>query len=279
MQNVKQYIENVNESAKFIKNAAGRKPEALILTGTGLGDFINFDGEHKTVNYADIPNFPASTVKSHKGQFAFGEIAGVFCAVMLGRFHLYEGYTPAEVVYPIRVMQVLGVKTMLVTNAAGGITARIATGEVMVINDHINLTGENPLAGAYSEHWGDMFVDMLGAYDENLQKAAIEAYRRAFNDELKSGVYIGLKGPSFETPAEIAFFKTAGADAVGFSTVMEVIAARQAKMRVFGMSAITNSHVPHNRTSAGLNDIIDIANECAPKMQAAVKGVLAAIKQ
>lgn len=277
MLNLQHYADNVNESATFIAARAQRPINVLILAGTGLGDAVKFENEPLILPYAEIPHFPQSTVKSHKGEFAFGEACGLHCAVMRGRFHLYEGYAPTEVVYPVRVMQVLGVKNMVVTNAAGGITPRFRSGDIMALSDHINLTGENPLAGAYSENWGEMFVDMAEAYDVVLRRAAIKAYQQEYKDELKSGVYAGLKGPSLETPAEIAFLKTIGADAVGLSTVTEVIAARQAKMRVFGVSAITNSHVPGSRTSANLDDVIAQARECAPKVHTAIRGVLEAL--
>ena len=274
MQNSRQYIDNVNESAEYLLRETGRKPEVLILSGTGLGDCIELEGEPLTIPYSEIPHFPQSTVKSHKNLFAFGTFGNHSIAVMRGRFHLYEGYTAQEVIYPIRVMQVLGVKTMIVTNSAGGLNARVKTGDVMIINDQINLTGDNPLTGEYSEHWGDMYPDMTEAYDKDLQMLALAAARKAFGDEFKSGVYIGLRGPSFETPAEVKFYTMIGGDCIGFSTVPEVIAAKQAKMRVLGLSVITNSHHPSERSSHDLSDIIDVAGSCSPQIHAIVKGVL-----
>lgn len=277
MQNSRQYIDNVNESAEFLLRKIGRRPEVLILSGTGLGDCIELEGEPLTIPYNAIPHFPKSTVKSHKNLFAFGSFGQHFIAVMRGRFHLYEGYTAQDVIYPIRVMQVLGVKTMVVTNSAGSLNARVKTGDVMVINDHINLTGDNPLMGEYSEHWGDMYPDMTEAYDKELQTLALDAAQRAFGDRCKSGVYIGLRGPSFETPAEVRFYTIIGGDCVGFSTVPEVIAAKQAQMRILGLSVITNSHHPAERSSHDLSDIIDVAGSCAPRIHAIVKSVLEAI--
>lgn len=277
MQNTQQYIDNVTESAEHILSVIGHKPEILILSGTGLGNCIEFDEEHAKINYDDIPHFPRSTVKSHKNQFTFGNFGNHCIAVMHGRFHLYEGYRPEEVIYPIRVMQLLGVKIMIVTNSAGGLTSRIRTGEVMIINDQINLTGESPLIGQYSEFWGDMYPDMTEAYDKDLVEMAVTAGCRAFGNDFKSGVYVGLKGPMFETPAEVKFYITIGGEAIGFSTVMEVIAAKQAKMRVLGLSVITNSHHPDARSSHALKDIIDVANACSPVIHDIVKSVLTSL--
>lgn len=277
MQNSQQYIDNVNESAEYLLRKIGRKPEVLILSGTGLGDCITLEDEPLTIPYGEIPHFPQSTVKSHKNLFAFGTFGKHFIAVMRGRFHLYEGYSAQEVIYPIRVMQVLGAKTMIVTNSAGGLNARVKTGDVMIIKDQINLTGANPLVGEYSEQWGDMFPDMTEAYDMELQELALASARRAFGDDFKSGVYIGLRGPSFETPAEVKFYTMIGGDCIGFSTVTEVIAAKQAQMRVLGLSVITNSHHPAERSSHDLSDIIDVAGSCSPQIHAIVKGVLEAI--
>jgi purine-nucleoside phosphorylase len=193
--------------------------------------------------------------------------------MMQGRFHLYEGYSPAEVTFPIRVMQALGIRRIIVTNAAGGINPAYAPGNLMLITDHINLTGENPLIGRNEDEWGARFPDMTAAYDSELIRQS-EAAARGGGLALQRGVYAGLKGPSLETPAETRFLKTIGADAVGFSTVQEVIAAVHGGMKVLGISVITNLNDPDRPAPATVEEIIDVARRAAPDLEKLIRGVL-----
>lgn len=266
----------VCEAAAFLASKLDRPPETGVITGTGLGDAVGpLDGEW-ALDYADIPHFPASTVIGHPGRLMAGTLAGHPVMVMQGRFHLYEGYTPAEVTFPVRVMQRLGVRHLMLSNAAGGMNTDFRQGDLMVIRDHINLTGENPLVGANPDDWGPRFPDMTAAYDRSL----VQLSRRAADSlgiPLKSGVYAGLKGPSLETPAEIRYLKTIGADAVGFSTVMESIAAAHAGMRVLGLSTITNINDPDRPVPASLEAIVAAATQAAPMLKRLIEAVVARI--
>ncbi len=247
------------EMAEHLSQRIEKNPEICILIGTGLARSVASLGITESFDYESLPYFPVSTVQSHSGKLLFGEIGEKTVAVMLGRFHLYEGYSPLQVTFPIRVMQELGVKVLILSNAAGGFNPAFEPGDVMVITDHINLTGENPLVGPNEDSWGIRFPDMGWAYDRELSALAAGAGLR-----LQKGVYAGLKGPSLETPAEVRFLRLIGADAVGFSTVLEVIAGVHAGMRILGLSTITNVHNPDDPSPATLEDIIDIADGASP---------------
>ncbi len=260
----------VTAAADHIRSCCFRVPEIAILTGTGLGECADGVLIHAQWPYQDIPYFPVSTVEGHPGQLLIGELNGRQVAVFKGRFHLYEGYSPQAVTFPIRVMQVLGVKTFIVSNAAGGLNSRFSTGDIMIIQDHINLTGQNPLVGPHEPDWGNRFPDMAHAYDPDLIKLATTIGKQ-LNIPLQTGVYAGLLGPSLETPAEIRFLRTIGASAVGFSTIMEVIAAVQAGMKVLGLSTITNVHNPENPVPATLEEILEVAQRTSPALQQLVE--------
>jgi len=243
------------------------------LIGTGLGDAAAALSQEANVPYDMLPHFPVSTVQSHAGRLLFGEMAGKPTAVLQGRIHLYEGYGPKEVTFPVRVLQELGVGTLLVTNAAGGINPGFTPGQIMLLVDHLNLTGENPLAGANEDQWGPRFPDMSAVYDPALAGLA-EAAAAVRGLRLQKGVYAGLKGPSLETPAEVRFLRSAGADAVGFSTVQEVIAAVHGGIRVLGLSIITNVHDPDNPAPASLEEIIEVAGRAAKHLGKVLAGVV-----
>ena len=256
---------NVHEAAAFIESKLDHSPETGVITGTGLGDAVGSLGELTFIEYEDIPHFPISTVIGHSGRLFTGTMNGHGIIFMQGRFHLYEGYSPKEVTFPIRVMKELGVNNLILSNAAGGMNHNFNQGDLMVIKDHINLTGENPLVGANIDYWGPRFPDMTSAYDLSLIKLAQQAAVQS-GFSLVKGVYAGLKGPCLETPAEVRYLKTIGADAVGFSTVMETIAAVHAGMRVVGLSTITNTIDPHRPEPASLEAIIATANQTAPRL-------------
>jgi purine-nucleoside phosphorylase len=267
------FRKSVLESAEFINARLKKPPMVGLLTGTGLGesaDSLNVSGSFE---YKEIPNFPISTVQSHRGRLIVGDIQGCGVMAMQGRFHLYEGYSPAEVTFPIRVMQELGVEILILSNAAGGLNPGFNTGDIMLIQDHINLTGANPLVGPNDDRWGIRFPDMSNAYDNKLTAIADEI-ARATGIALRSGVYAGLKGPSLETPAEIRFLKTIGADAVGLSTVQEVIAAVHGGMRVLGFSTITNVHDPETPVVATVEEIIEVAKSATPMLEKLIRKVI-----
>ena len=270
--------EKVREAATFLESKMDRPPETGVITGTGLDEAVGPLNDALTMDYGDIPHFPVSTVVGHSGRLMAGTLAEHPVMVMQGRFHLYEGYTPGAVTFPVRVMQALGVRHLILSNAAGGMNPAFHQGDLMVIRDHINLTGENPLIGANDDDWGPRFPDMTAAYNRTL----IQLSRRAADGlgfPLKSGVYAGLKGPSLETPAEIRHLKTIGADAVGFSTVMETIAAVHAGMRVLGLSTITNINDPDRPVPASVEAIVTAANQAVPKLNRLIEAVVAKIHQ
>ncbi len=253
------------EAAAFLRHAGGTHPRVGIMAGTGLGALTEGMRVLAAMEYAQVPHFPIATAPGHAGRVVIGTLGGGTVMAMLGRFHLYEGYSPAQVVFPIRVMQELGVRRLVVTNAAGGLNPGFRPGDLMMITDHINLTGENPLVGANEDGWGVRFPDMGRAYDPELM-ALTEGAARAIGAALRRGVYAGLKGPSLETPAEIRFLKTIGADAVGLSTVMEVIAAVHARMKVLGISVISNVNDPDRPVPATLEEIVAVAGRATPKL-------------
>jgi purine-nucleoside phosphorylase len=228
----------LEEAAAFVLGRTPLRPSVGVVLGSGLGAFADALEDVVAVPFGEIPHFPASTVVGHGGALVLGRSRGVPVAVMKGRVHFYEGYTLDQVVFPVRVLGRLGVEKLLLTNAAGAINPAFAPGDLMVIEDHLNLLG-NPLLGPNPEALGPRFPDMTEAYDRGLRDAA-EAACRAASVRCHRGVYVALTGPSYETPAEIRMFRTLGADAVGMSTVPEVIAARHMGMRVMGLSCLTN---------------------------------------
>jgi purine-nucleoside phosphorylase len=226
-------------AAEFLKRKTKLRPKIALVLGSGLGAFADEFASAARIPYAKIPYFPESTAIGHAGQLVIGKVDGVDVMGMQGRVHLYEGYTAKQVAFPVRVFARLGVKAVILTNAAGGINKEFTQGRLVAISDHINLQGDNPLTGANEEKFGPRFPDMTTAYDKKFREAAL-VHARRLGIELGEGVYGALAGPSYETPAEIRFLRTIGADLVGMSTVPEVIAARHNGMRVLGISCVTN---------------------------------------
>ncbi len=271
-----EYRRNAAETAAFLSARITGAPRSGWIVGTGLGDAAGSLRITTVFDYQSIPHFPVATVQSHAGRLLFGDIQDRSVVVMQGRLHLYEGYSPADVTFPVRVMQEMGVRRLIVTNAAGGLNPSFRTGDLMVITDHINLTGEDPLAGPNVAAWVPRFPDMTRAYNRKMIALAEEAARSA-RIPVHKGVYAGLKGPSLETPAETRLLRALGADAVGFSTVPEVIAAVHGGMEVFGLSIITNVNDPDHPVPATVEDIVAAARQAAPsleKLLAAVMGRL-----
>lgn len=231
--------EKVTESVKFIESKVNLKPKVGVILGSGLGGLVDVIKDKQYIDYKDIPNFPQSTVKGHEGRLVFGTIDGVEVMAMQGRFHYYEGYSMKEVTYPVFVMKLLGIEKMIVTNACGGINTDFEPGTLMIINDFINLMGDNPLMGANDERFGVRFPDMSEPYKLDLIAKAKQVADE-LNVEYKEGVYAGFMGPYYETAAEIRAIATMGADAVGMSTVPETIVANYLGLDVLGISCITN---------------------------------------
>lgn len=235
----KTYLEKIRETAEYIRAEVGELPAIGVILGTGLGDLVNYIEIKKEIDYHTIPNMPVSTVEGHSGKLIFGNLGGKYIVAMQGRFHYYEGYDMKEVTFPVRVMKALGVETLFVSNASGGMNKEFKVGDVMVITDHINLFPENPLRGKNYEELGTRFPAMTEAYSHALIDMA-DAIAAEDNIRLMHGVYVGTPGPTFETPAEYEYFRVIGGDAVGMSTVPEVIVANHAGMKVFGVSVITD---------------------------------------
>ena len=232
-------LDSIRETAEYIIKEVGTAPDTAIILGTGLGELVDHIEIKKELAYKDIPNFPVSTVEGHSGKLIFGILGGKYVMAMQGRFHYYEGYDMKTVTFPVRVMRALGVETLIVSNAAGGMNKEFQVGDVMVITDHINLFPENPLRGKNHNELGVRFPAMTEAYSKRLvgiaDRIALEKGIR-----LMHGVYVGTTGPTFETPAEYEYFRIIGGDAVGMSTVPEVIVAVHGGMEVFGLSVITD---------------------------------------
>lgn len=252
-----------------------------IVLGTGLGPLADQVEDASTVAYADIPHFPAATVAGHAGRCVVGTLEGVRVAALQGRFHLYEGYAPSQVVFPIRVLRLLGAETLIVTNAAGGLAPDLAAGALLLLRDHINLpglAGLNPLAGANDERFGPRFPPMADAYDLDLRQAAL-AGARAAGIPLREGTYAMVGGPNFETGAELRFLRQVGADAVGMSTAPEVVAARHMGMRVLALSCVTNAALAEvdSGTSASHEAVLAAADRSGVSLERVLRAVLAHI--
>lgn len=268
-----EYRRRVLEAVAFLSKRITIDPEVGILTGTGLQNVASSIDPKFSIPYRDIPHFPVSTVESHPGVLTCGTISGRSVIVLKGRLHLYEGFSPTEVVFPVRVLQELGTKMLIVSNAAGGLAPDLKPGDIMVISDHINLTGVNPLSGPNENAWGIRFPDMTGAYDENLSALGVKA-GDLLQVPVKKGVYAGLTGPSLETPAETRFLRMIQADAIGFSTVCEVIAAVHAGMRVMGFSLISNINDPDNPVPVTLEEVVEVAGKAANSLGRVIQNVL-----
>ncbi len=233
-------LAKINETAEFLRaKVCGEMPKTAIILGTGLGALVDYIEDKQYIKYSDIPNFPVSTVEGHSGNLIFGTLGGKRVIAMQGRFHYYEGYDMKQVTFPVRVFKALGVDTLFVSNAAGGMNKNFRVGDVMIITDHINLFPENPLRGKNYNELGPRFPAMTEPYDLRLIELANQIAAEK-NIRIVHGVYVGTPGPTFETPAEYEYFRIIGGDAVGMSTVPEVIVARHGDMRVFGVSVITD---------------------------------------
>ena len=259
------YKQQVEQATAYIQQHLQAPVSLGIILGTGLGNLASQIQVELEIPYQDIPHFPISTVESHSGTLLIGTLAGKQVLAMKGRFHYYEGYSMKEVTFPIRVMKQLGVQTLLVSNASGGLNPKQQVGEVMVISDHINLFPENPLRGKNYEEWGPRFPDMSESYSPRLIALALQiAQERGI--KLHTGTYCGVEGPNLETPAEYSYLRTIGGDAVGMSTVPEVLVACHSGMEVFGISAITDLGVEGKIHQVSLQDVLAAAAKAEPIM-------------
>jgi purine-nucleoside phosphorylase len=258
-------IKFINETTKYLQDKGFDNPEIGIILGTGLGKLVEEVKIIKEVSYNHIPNFPTATVEFHKGKLIFGILEGKKVIVMLGRFHLYEGYTLQDVTYPVRVMEKLGIKTLLVSNAAGAINLNFKKGELMLIEDHINLQGSSPLAFKGVEQLGERFTDMSAPYNKAIN-SSIQNIAKNNNITLHNGVYASVIGPQLETKAEYKMLKIIGADAVGMSTVPEIIVANHLKLKVAAVSVLTDECDPNNLKPVNISEIIVIASKAEPDM-------------
>jgi len=262
------------KAAKYIRAGAGMQPRVGMILGSGLGTVVASLRHAQRIPYSKIPHFPRSTVLGHAGELHVGYWKEIPVAILAGRMHLYEGYAPAQVVLPTRALALAGIKVLVATCAAGGIAPRAAPGTLMVFSDHLNFQGANPLVGPEDERLGLRFIDMTQAYDLELQRTALKAGRR-LGIKCFAGVYAGLLGPSFETPAEIRALKRLGADAVGMSTVPEVIAARQLGLRVMAAALITNRAAGLSRQPLNHMEVLEAGKKAADGLVRLLDAVLA----
>jgi purine-nucleoside phosphorylase len=278
MASERSYLEQIREAADYLRGRlGGLQPKIGLVLGSGLGDLAEQVERAVTVDYADIPHFPVSTVVGHAGRFAAGTLEGKPVIVMQGRFHYYEGYSMKKVVFPIYVMRQLGVSTLVITNAAGGLNRSYAPGDLMLISDHINLTGDSPLIGPNYSELGVRFPDMSEAYDRGYRALAKRLGAGITGPDgdalrLQEGVYCGITGPSYMTPAELIMLACIGGDAVGMSTVGEVIAARHAGLKVLGISCITDMAIGEELEPLTHEQVVAVANRTKPKFAKLVRG-------
>ncbi len=267
------YTQAIEKATAYLREQGIEKPEIGLILGSGLGELANEAENAIAVPYEDIPEFPVSTVEGHAGQLVYGDLGGKKVLAMQGRFHYYEGYSMKEVTFPVRVMKALGVESLVVTNAAGGVNENFTPGDLMIITDHINMIGINPLHGPNNNAQGPRFTDMSNAYDKDYQ-AIIEKVANEQNIAVQKGVYMGLSGPTYETPAEVRMVRTLGGDAVGMSTVPEVIVANHAGLKVAGISCITN-FAAGMQENLNHDEVVETTTRVKETFKSLVKSVIA----
>ncbi|SEN20856.1 purine-nucleoside phosphorylase [Lihuaxuella thermophila] len=266
-------MQMIEEAKNKIAGETDHQPEIGLILGSGLGDLAKEIEEAVVVPYGKIPHFPVSTVEGHAGQLVIGKLGGKTVVAMQGRFHFYEGYSQQEVVFPVYVMKALGIRMLIATNAAGGMNANFRPGDLMVITDHLNMTGSNPLIGPNEEELGPRFPDMSAAYTPELRELAFLVARKQ-DVQLQQGVYAGVSGPTYMTPAELIMLRNLGADAIGMSTVPEVIAARHAGLQVLGISCITDMAIGEELEPLTHEQVVEVANRTKPRFMTFIKGIL-----
>ena len=269
-------FEKIAESTNFLKSYNTNNAKIGVVLGSGLGNFVQELEVDKEIPYSEIPNFPVSTVQGHSGKLIFGSIADKPVIAMAGRFHFYEGYSAEDVVFPIRVLKLLGVETLFLSNAAGGVNTNFKIGDLMIIRDHISFATKNPLIGKNDDRFGPRFPDMSEPYSKQLIKKAKEIGQR-LNINLKEGIYFCATGPTFETHAEYKMVHILGGDAVGMSTVQEVIVARHMNMNVFAMSVITDIGIREEANIITHEEVLQAAKEAEPKFSAVFRELIASL--
>jgi len=268
--------DKIQETVNYLKEKTNYTPEVGVILGSGLGSFINDLEIDFVIEYKDIPNFPVSTVKGHKGALVFGKIGDKQVVAMQGRFHYYEGYNMKEVTFPIRVMKYLGVNNLIVSNASGGVNPSYKVGDVVIIKDHINFFPEHPLRGINDERMGSRFVNMSEPYSKKMISLAKKIAKNE-NIEVKDGIYLGLQGPTFETLAEYKMVKAVGADCVGMSTVPEVIVAKHMDMNCFGLSVITDMGDEESIEEVTHEEVLQAAKKAEPNVRLLIKELIKTI--
>lgn len=266
-------IKKIEEAKVYIKAKINNYPKIGLILGSGLGSLGDEIQDAIIIDYKDIPHFPISTVEGHEGKLIVGKLEGKNVVAMQGRFHYYEGYSMQEVTFPVRVMKALGVEILLATNAAGGIREDLGPGNLMIITDHINMAGDNPLIGPNDSKLGVRFPDMSEAYDKELINIAKKVAKEE-NIYVTTGVYSHISGPTYSTKAELKMLLTIGSDALGMSTVPEVVVANHSGMRVLGISCITDSANPYRMVPPNHEEIVKVANETRPKFIKLMKGII-----
>lgn len=269
-------LEKIKATATFINEKIKRSIDAGIILGSGLGGLVREIEIELEIPYSEIPDFPVSTVEGHSGKLIIGKLAGKTVLAMQGRFHYYEGYSMKEVTFPVRVMKLMGINTLFVSNASGGLNPTYSVGDVVIISDHINFFPEHPLRGTNINELGTRFPDMSKSYDPYLRNKA-KAIALKNGIAVKEGVYVGVSGPTFETPAEYLMFRNLGADVVGMSTVPEVIVARHMDMTVFGISIVTDSGVPGQIVEISHEEVQEVAMKAEPHMTLILKELIAGL--
>jgi purine-nucleoside phosphorylase len=269
-------LEKIKATATFINEKVKRPIDAGIILGSGLGGLVREIEIELEIPYSEIPDFPVSTVEGHSGKLIIGKLAGKTVLAMQGRFHYYEGYSMKEVTFPVRVMKLMGINTLFVSNASGGLNPTYSVGDVVIISDHINFFPEHPLRGTNINELGPRFPDMSKPYDPYLRNKAKDiALKNGI--AVKEGIYVGVSGPTFETPAEYLMFRNLGADVVGMSTVPEVIVARHMNMTVFGISIVTDSGVPGHIVEISHEEVQEVAMKAEPNMTLILKELVAGL--
>lgn len=277
MIDMQDYKKKVEESAGFLQGRITKATRVVIILGTGLGSLIDSMDIAALLPYSEIPHFPQVTAPGHHGNLIFGTLCNKDVAVLQGRVHYYEGYTTKEITFPLRTLSLLGADTLITTNTAGGLNPDYRTGTIMVIRDHLNFIGDNPLRGENISTWGARFPDLSEPYDKKFISTALHCGDQLPRAHVTSGVYAAIPGPSLETPAETKFLRAAGADAVGMSSVPEVIVARHASMRVLGLSVVANINDPDNFTPILEDEVCKAAGEMQPVLHELIKKILTTI--
>lgn len=269
-------LKNIKQTKDFIEEKINIEPKIGLILGSGLGTLANEIENPVKIKYEDIPNFPISTVEGHEGQLVIGKLEGKLVIAMQGRFHYYEGYSMNEITFPVRIMKALGVETIIVTNACGGMNKELYPGALMIINDHINFMGDNPLIGKNFEELGPRFPDMSHAYDKDLINIT-KKVGEDLNIELKSGIYAAISGPYYFSRAELKMLRAIGGDTIGMSTVPEVIVAKHSGINVLGISCVTDMAIAEEIQSINHAQVVEIANKTRPKFIKLIRGILSEV--